>query len=125
MGQIKKDILKESDERLRQFERFRYEEIAPVTFPRKNYRGKSYIKINRRDGFGHYVKIPLINADHQKRLMDWRQYMVLVILAESGKDYQSIGMIVPKTIKLKWFEMQIGADLEDYEICRNKILSFG
>ena len=98
MGEIKRNILKQSDDMLRHYEKFRYEDVAPIANPRMDYATYTTIKINKRDKDGDYVEIPIINADTYQRLWNPVFYMVLVKYVGSGRDYQAIGEIVRKDI---------------------------
>ena len=104
MGEIKRDILQQSDNMIRHYERFSYEEIADIYNARTDYETYSTIKIKKRDGNGDYVEIPLINADSYQKLgseHNWDKYMVLVQLAGSGKDFHATGQIVRRDINRK------------------------
>ena len=98
MKYIREKIGQEVRGRLRGYERFTYEEIAPVANARRDFEGYSTVLINKVDRNGLYLEVLLEDADKIQRLANGVQYMVLVDRAGNRSDYYATGKIVRRDV---------------------------
>lgn len=100
MKYIKEKIGKDVRGRVRGYERFTYEEIAPVAYARRDYEGYSTVLINRLDRNGEYNEVILEDVSKLQRLANPVEYLVLVDRAGNTQDYYATGKIVRKDVIL-------------------------
>lgn len=98
MGYIRDKVGQEVRDRLRGYERFTYEEIAPIPNARKDYEGYSTILINTLDRNGKYHEVILEDSSKNQRLANPVKYLVLVDRVGNTKGYYATGKIVRKDI---------------------------